>query len=162
MLDDQTVTYTLAAVGLLVVGMVVYNQRMAGREQAAAATDDGPSRSDYLVKFARYEGSVVGETVALDGDRLILKQAGVFKSVPVALAKVVGDEVVLTGDIEWSSAIEAGTAWHEAHTQGHDPVVTEHLTRSEDVRKPALAALREREGDDPPVAGAAGDDDSEE
>lgn len=159
MLDDQTVTYTLAAVAVLVVGVVYYNQRMAGRERAVgAAAEEGPAKSDLLVRFARHEGSVVGETVAVDGDRLILKQAGVFKAVPLAAAKVVGDDVVLTGDVDWAAAIEAGSAWHEAHTRGHDPQVTEQLTRSEDVRKPALEALREREDDE---EGAAADDSEE-
>ncbi len=148
MLDDQTVTYTLAAVAVLLVGMMVYNQRMAAKEREAGPTEDVPSTHEYLVKFARHEGSVVGETVAVHEDRLILKQAGVFKSVALSQAKVVGDEVVLSGDIDWEAAISAGTGWHAAHTRGHDPEVTEQLTRSEDVRKPALEALKEREGDD--------------
>lgn len=157
MLDDQTVTYTLAAVGLLLILMVVYNQRMAGRERQAGNKEDGPSRTDLLVKFARHEGSVVGESVAISGDHIILKQANVFKSVSLDHAQLVGDEIVLTGEIDWDAAVVAGDAWRTANTKGHDPLVTEHLTRSEDVRNPALEALQEREGD----AGADADDSEE-
>ncbi len=148
MLDDQTVTYSLAAVGVLIVGVTLFNARMAKREQEAGPKEEGPSRHDYLVKFARHEGNVVGESVATEGDHLILKQAGVFKSVPLAAATIVGDEIVLAGDIDWPAAIEAGNVWHAANTKGVDPEITEHLTRSQDVRNPALAALKDREGDD--------------
>ncbi len=161
MLDDQTVTYTLAAVGILLVGMTVFNQRMIMRERNAGPKEDGPSRHDYLVKFARHEGNVVGESVATEGENLILKQAGVFKSVPVAAATIVGDEIVLKGEIDWDAAIAAGNTWHAANTRGVDPEITEHLTRSQDVRNPALAALKEREGDTEGDE-ADGDDDSEE
>ncbi len=109
------------------------------------AEEEAGIEDAWLLKFVRHEGNIVGETVAREGDHLILKQAGVFKSVPTALASVAGDEVILKGDVDWAAAVALGTQWHEGHTKGHDPLVTEHLTRSEDVRNPALKVLKDRD-----------------
>lgn len=150
--DDRTVLYTLLGVLFILLAVVVYNNQRARQEQEkggrpvpTGSDEEEGDGDDLLLKFVRHDGGIVGETVATHGDRLILKQAGVFKSVPLALASVEGDEVVLEGDIDWQDAIGKGEAWHAAHTKGHDPLVTEQLTRSQDVRKPALEAMKDRE-----------------
>lgn len=117
----------------------------AGGGAGAAGGEGSGAVHPLLVKFARHEGSVVGETVALDGDRLVLKQAGVFKAVPARQAEVKGDDVVLTGAIDWAAAEAAGREWHEARRRA-DAGVSGELTRSEDVKAPALDAVRSREG----------------
>lgn len=144
----------LTAAGVLAVLFLVLlvNQVSAAqarrRAQPAAAPGappaDGPVHP-LLVKFARHEGSIVGETVALDGDRLVLKQAGTFKAVPAAQARVDGDDVVLEGEIDWAAAERAGQEWHEARRRS-DSAVSGALTRSEDVKAPALDAVRSRDG----------------
>lgn len=152
--SDQTVLYTLLGVALILLALIFYNNFRARQEQerggapmphARSDEEEGDGGEELLLKFARHEGSVVGETVALDGEHLILKQAGVFKSVLVAQASIDGDEVVIEGPVDWKDAIAKGTAWHHAHTTGHDPLVTERLTTSEDVRKPALEAMKGEE-----------------
>ncbi len=147
--DDQTVLYSLLGVLLILLAVLMYNNQRAKAASTMAPSgsdeDEGDLEDPMLLKFVRHEGSVVGETVARDGDKLILKKAGVFKAVPLAAAAVAGDEVVLEGDIDWDAAKAAGMAWHEANTAGHDPEVTEHLTRSEDVKHPALEATKDEE-----------------
>ncbi len=148
MTEHQTTLYTLLAVLAILVAVLMYNNSRARREAdrpADSAEDERGVDDVWLLKFVRHEGDVVGETVAREGDHLILKQAGVFKTVPTALATVAGDEIVLRGDIDWDAATAEGMRWHEAHTKGHDPLVTEHLTRSEDVRNPALKVLKDRD-----------------
>lgn len=152
MVDDRTVLYTLAGVALILLAIILYNNKKAQQERLdgppplpASDEEEGDLDDPLLLKFVRHDGHVVGETFARDGDRLILKQAGVYKSVPLAMASVDGDEVELRGDIDWTHAIEEGSAWHQSHTTGHDPLVTENLTRSEDVQKPALEATKDEE-----------------
>ena len=145
-----TVAGVLAILFLVIVLNNVAAMRARSRARAVAAAapggaDEGSSANPLLVKFARHEGSIVGETVALDGDRLILKQAGVFKAVPARQAEVQGDDVVLSGDIDWPAAEAAGREWHEARRKA-DAGVSGELTRSEDVKAPALDAVRSREG----------------
>jgi hypothetical protein len=146
--DDRQIL-TLVGVLVILFAVIVINNVMAararGRAKAAEASGGGDVVHPLLVKFARHEGSVVGETVALDGDHLILKQAGVFKSVPAAQADVRDGEVVLTGPIDWPAAEELGMAWHEARRKT-DEGVSGTLTTSADVKSPALDAVRARDG----------------
>ena len=143
---------TLVGVLAVLFAVLLFNNVAAMRARSKArrteAQEGGPGGDavhPLLVKFARHEGAVVGETVALDGDRLVLKQAGVFKSVPAAQAKVEGGEVVLSGPIDWPAAEQAGAAWHEARRRA-DTGVSGQLTRSSDVKAPALDAVRARDG----------------
>lgn len=146
---------TLAGVLVLLFAAIVVNNvlaarariaaRSAGKAPASAASSSGAAPVDpLLVKFARHEGSVVGEGIAIDGDRLILKQGGVFKSVPRAHAEVRGDEVVLTGSIDWEKAVADGAAWHASHRAAPIAEVSGALTRSEDVKAPALESTKDR------------------
>lgn len=147
---DDTQVLTLAAVLAVLFAVIVFNNvaaaRARGRDKAATAgAGGGDVVHPLLVKFARHDGSVVGETVAIDGDHLILKQAGVFKAVPVAQAEVRGDDVVIDGPVDWPAAEQAGTAWHEARRKA-DTGVSGTMTTSADVKSPAMDAVRARDG----------------
>jgi hypothetical protein len=146
MASGDTQLYTVAGVLAILFAVIVFNNVAAMRARAkakqakASGGHEGPVHP-LLVKFARHDGSIVGETVAIDGERLILKQAGSFKAVPVAQAAVVGDDVVLTGTIDWVAAEAAGSAWHQA-TRKADVGVSGELTKSSDVKSPALESTR--------------------
>lgn len=152
---DQGQLLTLAGVLVILFLVIVVNNvaamkaRAQARPGAASGTGAAEASSSepvhpLLVKFARHEGSVVGETVALDGDHLILKQAGMFKSVPRAQAEVKGEDVVLTGHIDWPAAATKGAEWHALHRASAIPEVSGTLTRSEDVKAPAMDSTRDR------------------
>ena len=147
---DNQQLLTLVGVLVILFAVIVFNNVMAARSRgkaraAVAGSGEGDVVHPLLVKFARHEGSVVGETVALDGDRLVLKQAGVFKSVPASQAEVRDGEVVLTGAIDWPAAEQAGMAWHEARRKA-DAGVSGTMTTSADVKSPALESVRARDG----------------
>lgn len=145
MASGDTQLYTVAGVLAILFAVILYNNLSAMKARAQARQAKAPGHEGpvhpLLVKFARHEGSIVGETVALDGDRLILKQAGTFKAVPVAQAEVKGDDVLLTGLIDWAAAAQAGAAWHES-TRKADVGVSGELTKSSDVKSPALESTR--------------------
>lgn len=140
---------TLGGVLVILFAVIVYNNvqaaRARSRSRAASSSGTGDVVHPLLVKFARHEGSVVGETVAIDGENLVLKQAGVFKAVPSRQAEVRDGEVVLTGAIDWPAAEQAGMAWHEARRKA-DAGVSGTMTTSADVKSPALESVRAREG----------------
>lgn len=148
MASGDTQLYTVAGVLAILFAVILYNNiaAMKARHEARQAKQPkGPSHEGpvhpLLVKFARHDGSIVGETVAIDGDRLILKQAGQFKAVPIAQAEVKDEDVILTGPIDWTAAAQAGTAWHES-TRKADVGVSGELTKSSDVKSPALESTR--------------------
>lgn len=147
----DTQLYTVAGVLAILFAVIVYNNVAAARARMqaksakpAGAGHEGPVHP-LLVKFARHEGSIVGETVAIDGERLILKQAGSFKAVPISQATVEGDDVVISGVVDWGTAAQQGTAWHES-TRKADAGVSGELTKSSDVKSPAMEAVRARDG----------------
>ena len=147
---DQTQLYTVAGVLAILFAVILYNNiaamraRVQAKQAKASGGHEGPVHP-LLVKFARHDGSIVGETVAIDGDRLILKQAGSFKAVPISQAEVQGDDVVITGVVDWGTAAQQGTAWHES-TRKADAGVSGELTKSSDVKSPAMDAVRARDG----------------
>ncbi|HJQ93884.1 MAG TPA: DUF5749 family beta-barrel protein [Candidatus Thermoplasmatota archaeon] len=146
MATSDTQLYTVAGVLVILFAVILYNNVAAMRARSKARqASQGPGHEGpvhpLLVKFARHEGSIVGETVAIDGDRLIVKQAGSFKAVPVAQAAVEGDDVVLTGAIDWAAAEMAGAEWHQS-TRKADAGVSGELTKSSDVKSPALESMR--------------------
>lgn len=148
----QAQLLTMVGVLAILFIVIVVNNVLAARARSSSPSSNKPAKSSsddspvnpLLVKFARHEGSVVGEGIALHGDHLILKQAGVFKSVPIGQAEVKGDEVVLTGAIDWEKAIADGAAWHADHRAAAIPEVSGDLTRSEDVKAPAMDATKDR------------------
>ena len=141
----ETQLWTVLAVLVVLLAVIVYNNLSAGQRRRRDGKDGPePSVSPFLAKFVQHEGSIVGEVVALDGDRLVLKQSGAFKSVPTAQARAEGDEVLLTGPIDWDAALRDGAAWLERSRKGQDLAVSGALTRSEDVKAPAMGALKER------------------
>lgn len=152
MLEDRSTLYTLALLLVLLLAVVSYNN-MKAKEERQRRDSEGPSHDSdedaagWLSKFAVQGGSVVGETVSIDGEQLILKQAGIYKAVPLSAAKLHGDEVVIA-DVDWEAALAAGSEWHEANTKGKDDQVTSDLTKSEDVKAPALEAMKARQDDE--------------
>jgi hypothetical protein len=145
MASGDTQLYTVAGVLAILFAVILYNNISAMRARAVAKAakpvgHEGPVHP-LLVKFARHDGSIVGETVAIDGPRLILKQAGSFKAVPISQAEVKGDDVVLNGPIDWAVATQEGTAWHQS-TRKADTGVSGELTKSSDVKSPALESMR--------------------
>lgn len=146
----QSQLYAVVGVLAILFVVIVVNNVLAARARHGparpkpASSDDGPAVHPMVAKFARHEGSVVGEGVAVADEHLILKQAGVFKAVPLEQAKVVGEEIVLSGSIDWTAAQGAGAAWHASHRAAAIPEVSGQLTRSEDVKAPALESTKDR------------------
>ena len=102
MLEDRDTLYTLGLVAFLLVAVMSYNN-MKAKEEAqrgpAKKDDEEEDAARWLSKFAVQGGSVVGETVSIDGDQLVLKQAGFYKLVPLGKAKLHGDEVVIGDEV---------------------------------------------------------------
>jgi len=136
-----------AAVFGIIVLLMVYNQVRPVRPRApgadAGTVETRPAVDPRLARFVTHEGQVVGEVVAVDRDRLVLKHAGGFRAVPASLARESGAELRLEGDVDWREADAAGEAWHAANrSQAPAEVTGGTLTTSADVRNPALESMR--------------------
>ncbi len=141
--EQLVATAATAAILLLVM---FYNNARARNAPAVPANE--PSTDPILCKFVHHEGRVVGETVALAGADVVLKQAGEFKLVPRNQIESEGEDLVVKGYVDWNAARTAGSSWLASRRKEADPEVTGQLTRSEDVVAPALSAMRARHGSD--------------
>lgn len=101
----------LTAVGVILILLagIVYNHLQVAKGAR------GPSKvlasASMLGRYASHRGSVVGEVVAITTDRLVIRQSGLHKAVPLSQARLRDGEVILEGDIDWSAAEDAGKAW---------------------------------------------------
>ncbi len=143
-------TTTIFGVAALLLGMLMLNQVLGKTVRKAEPETDN---SSMLCKFVVHEGSVIGETVAEEGESLIIKQAGVFSAIPTKQVQPDGAELRLTGSLDWDAAREQGAQWYESvKGEGQDEVAGQ-MTRSEDVKVPAREAFDARHNDSEPTDG---------
>ena len=104
----------ISAAGVIVILLagIVYNHLQVAR--GAGRTSPALASASMLGRYASHRGSVVGEVVAITTDRLVIRQAGTHKAVPLAQARLRDGEVTLEGDIDWDAAEDAGKAWSGA------------------------------------------------
>lgn len=135
----------VAGVFVIILAIMVYNQMVAKRTANGSGSDnDRPSAAEHLSRFVVHDGDVVGEVVAREGDNLIVKHQGTFRAVPVAITKIANDEVHIQGAMDWEAATAAGQKWLDSNRKGQDNAVSEHLTKSDDVKRPAFEAFQKR------------------
>jgi len=79
----------------------------------ARAATAPPIEEDLLARYVRdEEGNLVGETLQVRGDEVVLKQGARFFVVPRGAVSVKGPDL-LASDVDWEEAEAAGEAWLE-------------------------------------------------
>lgn len=101
---------TIAAVIVIVLGVIFYNNLQAA-QAARRATAASPRADPILRRFVHHEGAVVGQAIAVQGDRVLLRQGTVHKAVPLAQLERDGDDLRLLGTVDWMDAEKDGSAW---------------------------------------------------
>jgi len=104
----------LAAGGVLAIllGGIVYNHLAVARAAKPRPKAAARRRPDSMMgRFVSHRGSVVGEVVGITNDRLVLRQAGMHRAVPLSQVHWRDGEPVLEGDVDWAAADEDGRAW---------------------------------------------------
>jgi hypothetical protein len=87
----------VAGVLALLIGTMLVNHQLAARHARAASSPGGAAAiPGFVGKYAHHAGAVVGRIVAREGDLLVVEQAGMRRTVPVAAAREEGGEVVLS------------------------------------------------------------------
>ncbi len=146
----------VAAVFVIILAMMIYNQMVAKRAATSASGASAPRAGksskasesdarDYLSRFVVHNGNVVGEVVAMDGEDLILKHSGQYRAVAVADVQTTSDEIHVRGELDWNLAESRGQAWLERNRKGQDDEITAQLTTSADVQRPAFEAFQSRQ-----------------
>jgi hypothetical protein len=112
--ERALVVYAALAVAVIALILMWRLSRGGARPVAAGAGPAAPSAAsdELLLKFVVDSGGQRrGETVAVDGDRLILKTPDGFASLASAQLKPEGATLRIEGDVDWDDARKAGEAW---------------------------------------------------
>jgi hypothetical protein len=103
---------TVLGVLLVLLGVIVYNNVMAAVATRRRARAD--SGSSWVGRHVHFEGDVVGEVVAEEEGRLLLRKGGQALAVPRAQVRPQGLDLSLRS-FDREAALADGAAW-----QGRD------------------------------------------
>ncbi len=121
---DQLTILTILGVLAILVGVVFFNNMRAMRP-AAKAVPTTPAGEPILQRYVHHEGAVVGQAIAVEGDKVLLKQGNVHKAIPLAQLERSGDELRLLGTVDWLDCEKDGAAWAERLAAANTPAVVE-------------------------------------
>ncbi len=78
----------------------------------SAKKENNPSAREYTGKFVKQNGADIGESVALDNNRVVVKSKEYFMSIP--LEKVTANtDVIAVGDFDRDDSLKFGKEWSE-------------------------------------------------
>ena len=112
---DWAVAAFLAVFVIVVVLLIRMSTKARSEAAQAVATQENPGDRLVLKFVEDPSGQRVGETVAVEGDELIIKDAQGFLAVPVASVTEAGEGLKLNAPIDEPAARQRGEAWRERH-----------------------------------------------
>ncbi len=69
-------------------------------------------RDEYLSRFVKDKmGKDLGESIGLDGERLIIKDRMDFYRIPLKSVVLMDDHIRITGRVNWKKARKEGDKW---------------------------------------------------
>ncbi len=78
----------------------------------SAKKENIPNAREYTGKFVKQNGADIGESVALDNDRVVVKSKEYFMSIP--LEKVTANtDIIAVGDFDRDDSLKFGKEWFE-------------------------------------------------
>lgn len=116
---SQTEILTVAAVLVLLFAVILYNNFRAAKAtraaQAAAATSQTAAASaagkPWVGRYLQHEGDVVGQVVAVEAERVIVRKGATTLAVPRAQVREQGADLGLTGSFDAAAAESEGADW---------------------------------------------------
>ncbi len=80
--------------------------------QGTVPQKDDKNAHDYIGKFVQQNGTNIGESIAFEKDRLVVKSSDVFMSIPFEKI-VTNTENIIVGDFNREESIQFGKEWFE-------------------------------------------------
>lgn len=81
-------------------------------QNTAPVKEDNLKPLEYIGKFVQQNGTRIGESIAVEKDRLVVKSSDVFISIP--LEKIVmNTENITVGDFNREESVTLGKEWFE-------------------------------------------------
>lgn len=112
---DWAVAAFLAVFAIVVVLLIRMSTKARTEAAQAQAVQESPHEA-MLLKFVEDpSGRRIGESVAVEDDEMIIKDAQGFLAVPVANVSPSGDGLKLSAPLDEAGARVRGEAWRERH-----------------------------------------------
>ncbi len=67
---------------------------------------------EYIGKFVKQNNTDIGESIAVEGERIIVKNPDRIMSIPVK-AVVTNAENIVVGDFSWEESLQLGKEWFD-------------------------------------------------
>ncbi len=82
------------------------------RNQDSAKKENNLNAREYTGKFVKHNGADIGETVALDNNRVVVKSNEYYMSIP--LEKITANtDVIAVGDFDMDESLKFGKEWSD-------------------------------------------------
>lgn len=116
---SQTELLTVAAVLVLLFAVILYNNFRAAKAtravKAAAEQARGgsvaPADRPWVGRYLQHEGDVIGQVVAVEGERVIVRKGAATLAVPRSQVREQGADLGLTGSFDAAAAERDGAGW---------------------------------------------------
>lgn len=114
---SSTDLLSVAGVVVILVGVMVYNALRAAKARPAATEPaggifGGPATGpDVLHRYVQHGGAIIGQAVAVEDGRVLLRQGTTHRAVPGSKLERAGNELRLVGDLDLSASETEGAAW---------------------------------------------------
>jgi hypothetical protein len=114
---SSTDLLSVAGVVVILVGVMVYNALRAAKARPTGAGPAGGSFGgavtgpDVLQRYVQHGGAIIGQAVAIEDGRVLLRQGLTHRAVSEAKLERAGNELRLVGDIDLVASEAEGAAW---------------------------------------------------
>jgi hypothetical protein len=112
---DQVQIYTVLGVVAVLLGVILYNAWSAVRLRVKAAASLPGASASWVGKHVQHQGDILGEVVAEEGDKVVLRKGPATLVVPRALVRPQGLDLGVKGDLDIATALAEGQAWQVQH-----------------------------------------------
>ncbi len=82
------------------------------QKQDSGSKENNFNVHEYIGKFVKQSGSDIGESIAFDNDRVVVKSKEYFMSIP--LEKITANtDIIAVGDFDRDDSLKFGKEWSE-------------------------------------------------
>ncbi len=82
------------------------------KKQDSGSKENSISIHEYIGKFVKQSGSDIGESVAFDDNRVVVKSKEYFMSIPIEKITVNAD-IIAVGDFDRDESLRLGKQWSD-------------------------------------------------
>ncbi|MEK6985974.1 MAG: DUF5749 family beta-barrel protein [Candidatus Thermoplasmatota archaeon] len=113
---SQTEILTVAGVLVLLFAVILTNNFRAAKatralKAAQAGADAAPTNKPWLGRYLQHEGDIVGQVVAVEGERVIVRKGTINLAIAKSQVREQGADLGVVGTFDLAAAERDGVGW---------------------------------------------------